>query len=167
MKILRVTLISSLLLSLAGCGFSLRGNDVLSTKFTVLHLQLQQPGSEFSRILRSSLENSSININPAPAELQLQDLLTLVTSDEQIASRPITVNLRARAAQYELRLSVNIALLRENQYLIDPETVFIERSYFEDIANINGSQEEIAIITAEMRHELVNQIMRRLEAVAI
>ena len=80
-------------------------------------------------------------------------------------SRPVTVNPRARAAQYELRLSINIALAQADAMLIDTETLFVERSYFEDIENISGNQEEIELITAEMRRELVNQLMRRLEAV--
>jgi outer membrane lipopolysaccharide assembly protein LptE/RlpB len=75
------------------------------------------------------------------------------------------VNPRARAAQYEMRLSINIALGNAERYLISPETLMVERIYFEDIANIAGTQEEVEIITAEMRRELVNQLMRRLEAV--
>ena len=46
-----------------------------------------------------------------------------------------------------------------------PETLFVERMYFEDIENISGNQQEIELIRAEMRRELVNQLMRRLEAV--
>jgi len=52
-----------------------------------------------------------------------------------------------------------------DEMLIDAETLFVERIYFEDIENINGNQEEIEIITTEMRRELVNQLMRRLESV--
>ena len=91
--------------------------------------------------------------------------ILLLVSNERIVSRPITVNPRARAAQYEMRLSINIALGSAEEYLIFPETLMVERIYFEDIANIAGTQEEVEIITAEMRRELVNQLMRRLEAV--
>jgi len=64
-----------------------------------------------------------------------------------------------------MRLSINIALGSAEEYLIFPETLMVERIYFEDIANIAGTQEEVEIITAEMRRELVNQLMRRLEAI--
>ena len=89
----------------------------------------------------------------------------LAVSDEQVSARPVTVNSRARAAQYEMRLSITIVLGQSNQLLIEPETLFIDRTYFEDIENIAGNREEVEIIAQEMRRELVNQVMRRLEAV--
>tara|TARA_B110000438_G_scaffold302596_1_gene360779 strand:+ start:730 stop:1080 length:351 start_codon:yes stop_codon:yes gene_type:complete len=93
------------------------------------------------------------------------DTPILAISNEATESRPITVNPRARAAQYELRLSITMAFGLRDEMLIDMETLFVERIYFEDIENINGNQEEIEIITTEMRRELVNQLMRRLESV--
>ena len=148
---------------LNSCGFSLRGNDVLSSKFQVIQLDMEQPNSEFSRLLRRSLEVADVTI---AAELSTNsDSPVLLVRNERIVSRPITVNPRARAAQYEMRLSINIALGSAEEYLIFPETLMVERIYFEDIANIAGTQEEVEIITAEMRRELVNQLMRRLEAI--
>ena len=42
----------------------------------------------------------------------------------------------------------------------------VERSYFEDTANIAGSTREADILHNEMRQELVNQILNRLRAVS-
>ena len=152
-------------ISLTYCGFSLRGSDVLSSKFQVIQLNIQQPNSEFSRLLRRSLEVADVTIEAVSLDSANSDSPILMVSDERIVRRPVTVNPRARAAQYEMRLSINIALGNAEEYLISPETLIVERIYFEDIANIAGTQEEIEIITAEMRRELVNQLMRRLEAV--
>ena len=124
---------------------------------------MEQPNSEFSRLLRRSLEVADVTIEAVA--LTNSDSPVLLVSNERIVSRPITVNPRARAAQYEMRLSINIAMGNAERYLISPETLMVERIYFEDIANIAGTQEEVEIITAEMRRELVNQLMRRLEAV--
>ncbi len=124
---------------------------------------MEQPNSEFSRLLRRSLEVADVSIESVA--LTNSDSPVLLVSNERIVSRPITVNPRARAAQYEMRLSINIALGNAERYLISPETLMVERIYFEDVANIAGTQEEVEIITAEMRRELVNQLMRRLEAV--
>ena len=136
---------------------------MLSSKFQVIQLDMEQPNSEFSRLLRRSLEVADVTIEALlPTN---SDSPVLLVSNERIVSRPITVNSRARAAQYEMRLSINIALGRAEKTLIPPETLMVERIYFEDIANIAGTQEEVEIITAEMRRELVNQLMRRLEAV--
>ena len=159
----RLLILSCVSVILSSCGFSLRGSDVLSSKFQVIQLDMEQPNSEFSRLLRRSLEVADVSIESVA--LTNSDSPVLLVSNERIVSRPITVNPRARAAQYEMRLSINIALGNAERYLISPETLMVERIYFEDIANIAGTQEEVEIITAEMRRELVNQLMRRLEAV--
>ena len=159
----RLLILSCVSVILSSCGFSLRGSDVLSSKLQVIQLDMEQPNSEFSRLLRRSLEVADVSIEAVA--LTNSDSPVLLVSNERIVSRPITVNPRARAAQYEMRLSINIALGNAERYLISPETLMVERIYFEDIANIAGTQEEVEIITAEMRRELVNQLMRRLEAV--
>jgi outer membrane lipopolysaccharide assembly protein LptE/RlpB len=58
-----------------------------------------------------------------------------------------------------------MALLLNEKPLLEPETLFVERTYFQDIENISGNQEVAEIISAEMRRELINQMMRRLAAI--
>ncbi|MFT6092783.1 MAG: LPS-assembly lipoprotein [Pseudohongiellaceae bacterium] len=162
--------ISTCLLSLSGCGFTLRGNDSFTAQLTNLQLSLEQPNSEFSRLLRSNLDAAGVTINLiesiGTAESE-SDIALLLITDEQVVSRPVTVNARARAAQYELRMSITIALGQSARYLIEPESLVVQRIYFEDIENISGNREEVEIISAEMRRELVNQLMRRLQATEI
>ena len=155
-------LLITLLLTLSSCGFSLRGSDALAAQFSTLSLDLEQANSELSRQLRRSLDVAEVAISRDGGG----DIPTLSLRNERVISRPVSVNPRARAAQYEIRLSVDISLLQGQSILIDQETLQIQRSYYEDIENIAGNQEEIAIITAEMRRDLVNLVIRRLEAVA-
>ena len=63
-----------------------------------------------------------------------------------------------------MRLSIEITLRVNKTFLIESEALFVDRIYFEDIENITGNQEEIRIITSEMRQNLVSQVMRRLES---
>ena len=63
-----------------------------------------------------------------------------------------------------MRLSIELTLRVNETFLIESETLFVDRIYFEDIENITGNQEEIRIITSEMRQNLVSQVMRRLES---
>lgn len=167
MALLRASILIGICLALGGCGFSLRGNDVLTAKFSALHLQLAQPNSELALLLKRSLEIASVDMTEASVGSPASAAPLLSLSAEHLESRPVSVNPRARAAQYELRMSVDAALSLEANYLLGPETLLVERSYFEDIENIAGNQEELAIIASEMRRELVNQLLRRLEAVNI
>jgi len=162
---LRILALSALLIIIGGCGYSLRGSDTLSANFSSLQLYSEQPNSEFSRLLRRSLDSADVTIILADPDASAADIPMLGIANEQLISRPVTINPRARAAQIELRLSVTMALILGEESLIAPETLFVERTYFQDIENISGNQEEAEIISAEMRRELINQMMRRLAAV--
>ncbi len=167
MALLRSSIFLGLSLILAGCGFSLRGNDIITAKFTLLELQLAQPNSELAGLLKRSLEIAAVSLTDSGASSTTASTPVLQMGAEQLVSRPVSVNPRARAAQYELRLSVETSLSVDANLLMGPETLVIERSYFEDIESIVGNQEELQIIAAEMRRELINQLLRRLEAVNI
>ncbi len=162
--LLRAALLVLVLASTA-CGFSLRGSEQLASRYSELQYLTLQPNSEFSRLLRRSLESAGIELDViSDTDATDPGRLVLAVSDEQLARRPVSVNPRARAAQYEMRLSVDILLARGETELIPLQAISVERSYFEDIENIAGTQEEVAIITDEMRLELVNQLLRRLQA---
>ncbi len=151
---------------LISCGYSLRTNQLIEGSLDTIHLTLSQPNSEFSRILRRNLELADVKVINSIESQQAHSNLTheLSIGGEEISTRPITINSRARAAQYEMRLSIEITLRVNETFLIESEALFVDRIYFEDIENITGNQEEIRIITSEMRQNLVSQVMRRLES---
>ena len=160
----RILILPTLFLVLSSCGFSLRGSEVFSTNFSELQLYSEQPNSELARLLGRSLESAEVNITLVNLDEVESNIALLGIANEKLVSRPVTINPRARAAQVELRLSVDMGLLLGKQALLEPETLFVERTYFQDVENISGNQEEVEIISAEMRRELINQMMRRLVA---
>ena len=156
-----------ILLTLYSCGYSLRNNLLLEANLKSIQLNLSQPNSEFSRILKRNLELAGVSTKfsdlSQKANSTAEHELTII--NEEISTRPVTINSRARAAQYEMRVSVEVALEVNDRVLIEPETIFVDRIYFEDIQNITGNQEEVRLITSEMRQDLVFQVMRRIESV--
>lgn len=167
MALLRSSIFIGISLILAGCGFSLRSNDIITAKFVSLELQLEQPNSELAGLLKRNLEIAAVSLAEPGNDATAASAPILHLGAEQLVSRPVSVNPRARAAQYELRLSVEAALSLDANFLMGPETLVVERSYFEDIESIVGNQEELEIIATEMRRELINQLLRRLEAISI
>ena len=149
-----------LTLSVQACGFTLRGNDTIVSRFNSLNLELEQSQSDFSALLQRSLTAAGVTL----LAQQLEAAPILKVSNEQILIRPVSINPRARASQVELRLSASIALMVGGQPLIPDETLTVVRTYFQDIENIAGNQEEAQIIANELRQELINQLMRRLES---
>ena len=162
---LRTLVLSTLVLVISSCGFSLRGNDVLSVNFSELQFYSEQPNSDLARLMRRNLGDADVNVTLINLDEADSNVALLGIANESLVSRPVTINSRARAAQIELRLSVDMALLLNGQALLEPETLFVERTYFQDVENISGNQEEAEIISAEMRRELINQMIRRLATV--
>lgn len=155
----RLLVLGLILLNLSACGFALRGSESITSQYDSLSLDVDQPNGELTRLLRRSLEVADVAVLDTGSNVPV-----LSVRNERSVSRPVSINPRARAAQYEIRLSVDVSLIQDEQELLAPETLLVERTYFEDIANIAGNQDEVAIITAEMRRDLVNQVLRRLEA---
>ena len=155
-----------LFIILNSCGYSLRGNQFLVANLGSIQLQLARPNSEFSRILRRDLEATGIHtvVSYLSQEPNKETEHELIVGNEEISNRPVTINSRARAAQYEMRLSVEVALKKNQAFLFEPELLFVDRVFFEDIQNITGNQEEIRIISSEMRQDLVSQVLRRIES---
>ena len=155
-----------LLIILNACGYSLRNNQFLIANLDTIQLQLAQPNSEFSRILRRNLEATGIHtvVSELSQESNEETEHELIIGNEEISNRPVTINSRARAAQYEMRLSIEVALKKSQTFLFEPEVLFVDRIFFEDIQNITGNQEEIRIISSEMRQDLVSQVIRRIES---
>ena len=166
MKKIRNFSIFIILFALYSCGYSLRDNQLLETNIESIELNLSQPNSEFSRILRRNLELAGVNTIASNVSQEITPNIEheLMISSEEISTRPVTINSRARAAQYEMRLSLEIALKNSERVLVEPETIFVDRIYFEDIQNITGNQEEIRLIISEMRQDLLLQVMRRIES---
>ena len=142
----------------SACGFALRSADRLSSDYDSLVLDIDQAESELARLLRRTLHAAGVTV------LAAGDVPVLSVSNERSIRRPVSINPRARAAQYELRLSVDMTLHHNEEELLPLQTLLVERSYFEDIANIAGNREEVEIITSEMRRDLVERLMRRLQA---
>ena len=96
------------LIILNSCGYSLRDNQFLVANLDSIQLQLAQPGSEFSRMLRRDLEVSGVQtvLSDLSQEPNAQAEHELIVGNEEVSNRPVTINSRARAAQYEMRLSI-------------------------------------------------------------
>ena len=159
--LLRATSFALIALILTDCGFALRGSGNASLSPETVFVR----GAQENDLLTQALQTSLVNARMQLAETPSQALYIVSVSQEEFNTTTATVNGRARAAQYTLRLSVELALDMQGQNLLPAERLMVERSYFEDTANIAGSTREADILHNEMRQELVNQILNRLRVV--
>ena len=150
----------ALLALLSSCGFALRGTLPQSAELPQVLIR----GAESDRLssaVSEALAAAGVDIVSGAANA---DALQLTLTPEQLDRRAVSVNSRARAAQYELSLSTEISLQQGETLLLNAEPASVQSEYFEEIENLAGTQDEIRLLTEEMRSRLVQQIIRRLTA---
>lgn len=158
-----VGLLSALLpaLLLAGCGFQLRGMDLRSSVATAYVESAPRHG--FADPLRVALVRAGVELLDTPAA----DALVIQLLDERRSRRSVSVSDRALAAEYEVQIGVLYGVRDgSGRQLVEPQWLERERVYRADRDNILGSSEERALLEREMQTELIQQIIRSLDALA-
>lgn len=158
------SIVLSIVLLTPGCGFHLRSFDMSSTVSSayvtsVKHNFLTEP-------LRISLRQAGVDQAPSAGEAEL--VVQLV--EQRRERRSVSVTGAALAAEYELTLGVRFSVLGagggQDKVLIEPRWAQITRLYRIDPDNLVGSSEERALLEREMVNDLVQQVIRALNAVS-
>lgn len=148
---------------LAACGFTLRGSANLPEQLQTLVLVSTNGNTEISREMRRALIASDITLLDAPEA----GVYSLVLGDADSNERVLSVNTNARAGEYELNVSVPFQLRYSSSIVLGPETVSTEKVYLADPNRAVAKAEERDLMEEEMRRELVNQILRRLQSASL
>lgn len=147
---------------LSSCGFHLRGSGQISTQLDMLHVTAINAYGELVQKLESVLTGAGVAIerNKSLAPYSLRII------SEKNTRRVATTTSRIAVAEYELRLVVKIQLQnRAGDLIMAPSSLVTERVYTLDQANLMGSNEEEELLRQEMQDEIIEQIIRRVEAI--
>lgn len=157
----RAAVLAIAVLALLGCGFQLRGTDLRSS---VAKAYVEAaPRHSYEVPMRLALERAGVELLDAPTA----DALVLDLIDERRSRRSISVSQTAVAAEYAVIVGVRYAVRDgAGRQLIEPQWLERERVYRVDRENILGSSEERELLEREMRIELIQQIIRSLDALA-
>ena len=148
-------------LALAGCGFHLRG--AVSLPFETLYVDAPQ-ASLFANQLRRVIGTGSqtrIAESPANADATLQLLSEL--REKEILS----LSAGGRVRELQLRYRVQYRVFDRNKVEIAPPTeIVLRRDYsFNDQEQLSKESEE-ALLYRDMQTDAVQQLLRRLQAIA-
>ena len=151
-----------LLFLLSGCGFTLRGSAELPAALQTLQVETPAANSDIARELRRMLRNNGVALTDTPAD----EIWHLDIGGEQSSERVLSVNANARAGEYEITMTVG-AQLRRGAQIIGPENFSVSRAYLADPESSVAKNEEAELIRTEMRRELAQQILRRLQSLEL
>lgn len=158
--------LATLVLAAAGlactaCGFHLRGWDLAESVSTV-HVAADAR-NPMELPLTRALEQSGVALTESADEAEL--VVALLDSRRQ--RRSVSVSGRARAAEYEVSLGVRYQVTDAGgDVLVPAQWLERDRVFRVDRDNLVGSSEEQALLEGELETDLVQQIMRTLNAVA-
>lgn len=149
----------ALALSVAGCGFHLRGAVSIPADLTPLYIQ---SGSAVGEVLRGRLEGSGVQMTAKESAAGLR--LRILSQGQD--SRVVAVDRQGRALAYVQRFEVRFdAVDRAGEPVLSAQSVVLERT-FDDNPNVSvlGKQLESDIIFQTMADDAADQILLRLRA---
>ena len=162
MKIQHALLLLSLC-AVSACGFSLRGTASLPAAMQPLYLEGLEDDSDILREVRRTLNNNDVQLSSAVVPMQYR----LGIGREQRTERVVSVNVNARAGEYELSMTVPFQLRLGSELVMGPERLTVSRVYLADPENVVAKNREAEQIQKEMRQDLSQQIVRRLQALPL
>ncbi len=148
-------------LSLAACGFHLRGNNLNGTEFTFKSLYLKAPAeTPFVADLRRVLAINNILLTSAAdqAELVLE-----VVYEQTPPKQILSLSGSGRVQEYQLvyRVSLRAYDNKQNDWLPADE-IMLSRILTYDDTQVFAKEQEEALLYKDMRSDAVVQAVRRL-----
>jgi|GEM_PF-2277040 len=146
-------------LSLAACGFHLRGTGHMATQMAPITV-MDSSNRDTDRVLREALSRID-----ALADDEARSTGRIALQREQLRRRPLATAGQGAATQYELRLELTYEFQGAKEGSeVNTRSVFAERNYEFDVSNLAANSQEEELLTSEMLRELVGQIVRQLAA---
>jgi len=148
-------------LSLGACGFHLRRTDSVELGLSEIYIVASDSYGDLHRFLSSAFTQAGVTVVRSPTETAYN----LTVSGERHTRRAVATTQTISVAEYELRLEVGIALTSlSGEEIIPLSMLATERIYTFDHRSLVGSSAEEKLLREEMRADLVNQILRRVDA---
>jgi LPS-assembly lipoprotein len=161
--LLRVVAVVLLAAVTAACGFQLRGWDA-SVAAQIESAYVITDGPNLMEVpLRDALRQAGVAEAVAPEQAELVVRLL----DARSERRSATVGEQARVAEYETTLAVLYQVTDpQGRELVPAQWLERSRVFRIDRENVVGSREEESLLELEMQNDLVQQIIRSINAVA-
>ena len=165
MKKLIYTAIASTLMTvmITSCGWHLRGSGQAVNNISSVHISGPAKKSDFYRTLSRSLKASKVIIADSHTEAKYRIVATKLRSERRTA----TVSSSARVSEYQLTELVDVTIFAADGRQLMPRTTMRTERFFDfDENDVQSKNDEAELLKKEMINDLVQQVIRRLNAVS-
>lgn len=154
----RNLMVIGLAVLLSACGFQLRGTGTADFALKEVDLQARNAYGDTVKQVRQVLENSGVKVHTgAPYTLSL--------ANEKESKRTASYTSNARSAEYELTTTLDYEIRGQKNLLLLNDQLEVQTTYVHDENNLIGSDQESGQLRQEMRRELVQQMVLRLQLI--
>lgn len=154
-------LVIALMLTLAACGWRLRGQGVGSLEGVSLFVDMAIAEAAVRTPIVRGIRAAGGTLTEAPGQADA----VLVLLGETIQQRPVSISAQARAQEYELAYGLRYRLeTAAGQVLIPDEAVQVSEVYRYDSRNVLSTQARAATVTERLRQDAVRLLLPRVEA---
>jgi LPS-assembly lipoprotein len=156
--------ILTIVLTIVGCGFKLRGDYGLPTGIQQLQLLAVQKNTPLHRILSKQLQGINIDVwdNTASASQMNEQVDVIVyLSSDQLERRLLSLFSSGQVAEYELVYTIKYQIQFPAQDALEIE-LDVTREYQDDPDAVLAKSRELDLIQNEMRQEAANRIIRQI-----
>lgn len=155
----RNLLVMGLAVLLSACGFQLRGTGTTELAITELDLSARNAYGETVKQLRQVLESSGVKVySGAPYKL--------VLTDEQETQRILSYAGAGRTGEYQVSTVLTYDIRDEGNRPLLSNKLEVQKVFIHDGNNLVGSDQEAITARREMRRELVQRLMLRLQQIS-
>ncbi|MGE1152195.1 LPS assembly lipoprotein LptE [Pseudomonas kitaguniensis] len=152
----RNLLVMGLAVLLSACGFQLRGTGTNELTLKELDVSARNAYGETVTQLRQTLENSGVRVyTGATYKLNLVD--------EKDTQRNLSYASAGRASDIELTSELNFEVQGRDHLPLMGDKIQVQKVVSHDGNNLVGSDSEITQVRKEMRRELIQRLMLRLQ----
>lgn len=152
----RNLLVMGLAVLLSACGFQLRGTGTTELAIKELDLSARNAYGETVTQMRQVLESSGVKVySGAPYKLYL--------ADEQENQRILSYAGAGRTGEYQMAMVVNYDIRGQGNLPLLSDKLEVQKVFIHDGNNLVGSDQEANDARKEMRRELVQRMMLRLQ----
>ncbi len=160
---LRLLAVILLAVSLSGCGFHLRSKIALPSDLGPVKVVSKTRYSPLAEDLAIGLK--AAGAIPA-AEDAGDNVATLDIKSERWGNRPIALDQYGRAQEYSLRYAAIFEFRRaDGTELVPLQVVELSRDYVAQSTNLTGTSSEKEILSDELRRDMAQAILRRIDGV--
>ena len=150
-------------LMISGCGWQLRDSQIVGSSIGTIYLSSNNINAVLTKELKRALTTYGVPSGVTKAESNY----IVVIVDFRENSRIASINSSGRVAEYQLNEDVDFYITdAEDNQILSLSTASVERVYEFREKDILASSNEEQRIRAEMRSELVRQILNRLRVLS-